>query len=68
MTIHNGVMLKSANKGDDGKVKSVTLADGRELDADVVILGTGVRPATKFLQGSGVEMDRFGGIVCDPFM
>ena len=68
VTIHNGVMLKSANKGDDGKVKSVTLADGRELDADVVILGTGVRPATKFLQGSGVEMDRFGGIVCDPFM
>ena len=61
-------MISSANKGEDGKVKSVTLKDGRELECDVVILGTGVRPNTKFLSGSGLEMNRDGGIVCDPFM
>ena len=66
--VHNSVLIKSANKGDDGKVKSVTLSDGREMPADVVILGTGVRPNTKFLSKSGIEMNSDGGIVCDPFM
>jgi NADPH-dependent 2,4-dienoyl-CoA reductase/sulfur reductase-like enzyme len=33
-----------------------------------VILGTGVRPNTKFLQGSNLEMNPDGGIVCDPFL
>lgn len=66
--VHNSVLIKSANKGEDGKVKSVTLNDGRELPADVVILGTGVRPRTEFLKNSGIEMNRDGGIVCDPFM
>lgn len=46
----------------------MTLANGDEHEADVVILGTGVRPNTKFLSQSGIEMDKFGGIVCDPFM
>ena len=68
VTVHNSVLIQSATAGDDGKVKSVTLNDGSELPADVVILGTGVRPATKFLANSGIEMDRMGGLVCDPFM
>ena len=68
MKVHNNVLIKSANKGDNGKVKSVTLNDGRELPADLVILGTGVRPRTEFLKNSGLEMNRDGGIVCDPFM
>ena len=46
----------------------MTLSDGRELTADVVIMGTGVRPNTKFLEGSGIEMGRDGGLICDPFM
>jgi len=66
--VHNSVLIQSANKGEDGKVKSVTLNDGREFPADVVILGTGVRPNTKFLSNSGIEMNRDGGIVCDLFM
>ena len=46
----------------------MTLKDGREIECDVVILGTGVRPNTKFLSGSGLEMNKDGGLVCDPFM
>ena len=46
----------------------MTLSDGTELPADVVILGTGVRPNTKFLANSGIEMNEDGGIVCDVFM
>ena len=69
ITVLNKVFIKSANAGDDGKtVKSVTLSDGQELPADVVILGTGVRPNTEWLRNSGVEIGKDGGLICDPFM
>mmetsp|Transcript_12891 Transcript_12891/g.16556 ORF Transcript_12891/g.16556 Transcript_12891/m.16556 type:complete len:402 (-) Transcript_12891:113-1318(-) len=70
VTVLNKVFMKSANPAEDDakKVKSVTLHDGTELPADVVIMGTGVRPNTAFLEGSGIEMNRDGGLVCDPFM
>ena len=68
MQIHNKVFLKSVNEDEKGSVKSVSLSDGRELDADLVIVGTGVRPATKYLRDTGIEMNRDGGIVCDPFL
>ncbi len=36
----------------------VDLEDGRQVDADVVLVGVGVRPATGWLAGSGLELDR----------
>jgi hypothetical protein len=41
----------------------VRLADGAELEADVVVVGLGVRPSTDWLQGSGLEVR--DGVVCD---
>ena len=35
-----------------------TLADGTELDADLLLVATGVAPVTDFLAGSGVETER----------
>lgn len=46
-----------------GAVSGVTLADGRELPADVVVVGIGVTPSTGWLAGSGVELDN--GVVVD---
>ena len=63
-----GAMTKEILSGDDGKVKGVVLADGRTLEADMVILATGVRPNTKYLEGSGIELAKDGGIICDPFL
>jgi NADPH-dependent 2,4-dienoyl-CoA reductase/sulfur reductase-like enzyme len=40
--------------GDDGRVRGVRLADGRELPADVVLVGIGSIPNTEWLTGSGV--------------
>ena len=70
VTIHNSVFIKSANASEEDpkRVASVSLSDGQTLPADVVILGTGVRPNTEFLKNSGIEMSRDGGLVCDPFM
>ncbi|MGI5373780.1 NAD(P)/FAD-dependent oxidoreductase [Streptomyces sp. CA-251387] len=47
----------------DGRVTGVRLADGRVLPADIVVVGVGVRPATDWLAGSGVQVD--DGVVCD---
>jgi NADPH-dependent 2,4-dienoyl-CoA reductase/sulfur reductase-like enzyme len=41
----------------------VLLGDGSHLAADVVVAGIGVRPQTRWLAGSGIEVDR--GVVVD---
>ncbi|WP_369829596.1 NAD(P)/FAD-dependent oxidoreductase [Mycobacterium sp. E787] len=46
-----------------GHVETVVLTDGTELAADLVVVGIGSRPATEWLEGSGVEVDN--GVVCD---
>ena len=45
------------------KVEKVKLADGTELDADLVVVGIGSNPATGWLEGTGLEVDN--GVVCD---
>ncbi|BBZ49472.1 FAD-dependent oxidoreductase [Mycobacterium heidelbergense] len=46
-----------------GHVDTVVLSDGTELAADLVLIGIGSRPATGWLEGSGVGVDN--GVVCD---
>jgi NAD(P)H-nitrite reductase large subunit len=43
--------------------KTVVLANGQQLEANVVILSTGIRPNVGFLDGSGIRVDR--GILVD---
>ncbi|MCH2616583.1 MAG: FAD-dependent oxidoreductase [Acidimicrobiales bacterium] len=45
------------------RVEKVVLANGTEIDADIVIVGIGVRPNTEWLDNSGLTIDN--GIVCD---
>jgi 3-phenylpropionate/trans-cinnamate dioxygenase ferredoxin reductase component len=47
----------------EGHVDAVVLTDGTELPADVVVVGIGSRPATEWLDGSGIEVDN--GVLCD---
>ena len=47
----------------DGRVERVRFADGSALDADLVVVGVGVAPATAWLEGSGLTLDN--GVVCD---
>ena len=49
--------------GGDDRVRSVTLDDGTELVTDLVVVGIGSRPATDWLDGSGIEVEN--GVVCD---
>lgn len=52
---------------DPSSVGSVVLKDGTEIEADVVVLGVGVRPATEFLKGSKLEsaIQKDGGLKVD---
>ncbi|MEP7284177.1 MAG: FAD-dependent oxidoreductase, partial [Chloroflexota bacterium] len=43
--------------GKDGVVNSVELSSGEVLLADFVLVGVGVRPATDFLNGSGLKLN-----------
>jgi NADPH-dependent 2,4-dienoyl-CoA reductase/sulfur reductase-like enzyme len=47
----------------DGRAERVRLADGSAVEADVVVVGIGVAPATAWLEGSGLTLDN--GVVCD---
>lgn len=47
----------------DSCVRAVVLDDGSRLDADLVVVGVGVRPATQFLRGLDLADD--GGVVVD---
>lgn len=63
----NGVDVRSgvgvAEVRGSGHVETVVLTDGAELAADVVVLGVGSRPATEWLDGSGIDVDN--GVLCD---
>ena len=47
----------------EGKVAAVILDNGERLDADLVVVGIGVTPATGFLEGVTLHAD--GGVVVD---
>ena len=61
VSIRCGVQVASING--DTKVTGVTLTNGEIIDADVVIVGIGVAPATQWCSESGLTID--DGIVCD---
>jgi 3-phenylpropionate/trans-cinnamate dioxygenase ferredoxin reductase subunit len=59
--VRTGVGVDSVTGQD--RVEKVALTDGSEVDTDLVVVGIGSRPATDWLEGSGVEVDN--GVVCD---
>jgi NADPH-dependent 2,4-dienoyl-CoA reductase/sulfur reductase-like enzyme len=49
----------------DGRARAVHTASGRELEADLVVLGLGVRPAVALAQAAGIPLGTSGGIAVD---
>lgn len=49
----------------DGRVQLVVTAEGDELQADLAVLGTGVKPDVMLATAAGLEISDTGGVVCD---
>ncbi len=63
VAIRLGVAVEGLEGGPGGRVERVRMADGSAVEADVVVVGVGVAPATGWLDGSGLALDN--GVVCD---
>ncbi|MEE3328632.1 MAG: FAD-dependent oxidoreductase [Myxococcota bacterium] len=61
VSLHCGVGVEALVG--EGHVTGVTLSDGRQLPADVVVVGIGAAPACDWLAGSGLEINQ--GVQCD---
>jgi NADPH-dependent 2,4-dienoyl-CoA reductase/sulfur reductase-like enzyme len=51
-----------------GRARAVVTASGRELPADLVVLGLGVRPAVRLAEEAGIPLGTSGGIAVDARM
>jgi 3-phenylpropionate/trans-cinnamate dioxygenase ferredoxin reductase subunit len=52
-------------EGVDGRVTKVVTTNGRELEADAVVIGVGVNPDVMLARAAGLELGESGGIVVD---
>jgi NADPH-dependent 2,4-dienoyl-CoA reductase/sulfur reductase-like enzyme len=69
----NGVRLLRATQlsgvaGED-RLEAAVLSDGEHIPADLMVVGVGAAPATRWLADSGLELDPFdGGLLCDGYL
>ena len=56
------------SSSDSSACGSVSIKGQDDLPADLVIMGTGVGPATGFLKESGFQLEDDGGIAVDEYM
>ncbi len=66
MVLGDGVA--AVDVGPDGRARAVVTASGRELPADLVVLGLGVRPNVRLAQEAGIPLGPSGGIAVDQRM
>lgn len=54
--------------GDGNQARQVVLTDGTKLDADMVLVGVGVKPSNNVTASTQIKLDHQGAIVCNEFM
>ena len=52
------------SSGTDDRVRRVVCASGRELAADMVVMGTGAMPDVMLARAAGLELGESGGVAC----
>jgi 3-phenylpropionate/trans-cinnamate dioxygenase ferredoxin reductase subunit len=52
-------------EGEDGRVSAVACADGRRVEADLVVVGVGATPDVMLARKAGLELGDSGGVACD---
>ncbi|WP_419998513.1 FAD-dependent oxidoreductase [Streptomyces boninensis] len=64
----HGVRVELGAQAAEVLPDAVTLADGRRVPADVVLMSIGVRPETGLARAAGLELGERGGIAVDASM
>jgi NADPH-dependent 2,4-dienoyl-CoA reductase/sulfur reductase-like enzyme len=64
ITVLTGTPVEGFDVGDDGRVRAVRTGD-RTLEADVVVLGLGVRPNVELAREAGLTIGESGGVATD---
>ncbi len=60
-----GASVSAVVRGGDGRIRSIRVAGGDEVAADLAVSTIGVVPATSFLEGGGVALAANGAIETD---
>ncbi|PYC77033.1 nitrite reductase (NAD(P)H) [Streptomyces tateyamensis] len=63
--VHTGAGTQRIEAHPDGRVRSMALSDGSELDVDVVVFSAGVRPRDQLARDCGLTVGERGGIAVD---
>jgi NADPH-dependent 2,4-dienoyl-CoA reductase/sulfur reductase-like enzyme len=63
LVLSDGVAAVDVDR--DGHARAVVTRSGRELPADLVVLGLGVRPNVRLAQEAGIPLGTSGGIAVD---
>ncbi|MFE4830158.1 nitrite reductase large subunit NirB [Streptomyces sp. NPDC056672] len=63
--VHTGVGTRAVTTDESGRVRGMTLSDGTELAADLVVFSAGVRPRDQLARDCGLPVGERGGIVVD---
>lgn len=66
IAVHTGEKVAAIEgPGEEGPVEAVVTASGRTLPADVVVLGTGVRPNVELARQAGIRLGATGAVAVD---
>ena len=63
VSLHLGTGIEKVIRDENGHVRELKLTNGELLPCDLMVVTAGVRPNIGFLEGTGVETDRFGLVI-----
>ncbi|WP_431942533.1 nitrite reductase large subunit NirB [Micromonospora marina] len=65
VTPYLGVATTALRTGPDGTVAALDLADGRTVDAELVVVAAGIRPRDELARAAGLPLGPRGGVLVD---
>ncbi|MGC4887751.1 nitrite reductase large subunit NirB [Micromonospora sp. DT227] len=65
VTPYLGVATTALRPGPDGTVAALDLADGRTVDAELVVVAAGIRPRDELARAAGLPLGPRGGVLVD---
>ena len=63
--VHTATSTTHFEPGDDGRVRSLHVAEGDALAVDLVVFSAGIRPRDELARRCGLEIGERGGVVVD---